>query len=677
MKKYQSYILAYGGAALLSAMGTLLVPDKAGNAALIALGALSTVPVLSLAISVILTKLRVNKINNTKVADMHGYMLRHRDEAEQTSQSLLRKLQRIRRMTAVYTVLMGCLAMCAPLCGWLLYPVAPWMIFPAVFYAGTLLYVIFGRVPRRNPIILHKKALILKKENYPQIHEIARKAARKMGCAGDITILLTFDCNASIVRDGLLKYYLQLGAVLLNVLSEEELYCICIHEFSHCSKQNRPIDRERAYGAWISGEQPLPRFMKLVSRIFDIWDTVYSFDHMTYQYATAVYLETRADRDMAKHCDPAVAVSALLKLNYSLLHEWEGGTENEPSAYESEAPKPHCLADYLTEFKAAVDLRHENWDELSKREILSNNTTHPTFRMRLETLGRTEVKTVEDNSSPTYVAEAKKALELADTRLCENTELYEENRQKFYLEPLKLVSEWESNGKPLHPESYADILYALKSLGRNRDAEELCEIAIQSMDENSSHTAYFIKGCTMLHRYDPQGASYVFRAIDLNSNYLDEGLHQIGVFYCLTGMEKELAEYRERAAELAQQEKDEFSKIGFLSPKDNLVRDDMAEEMREEILSYILSVDEEIIQEIYLVRKIISESFFTSAFVIRFSGGTGEQKYQIMHKIFCYLDTYPVEWQFSLFDYANYSHVKFGKIEGSLVYPRRKDVQSV
>ncbi|MBQ5834012.1 MAG: hypothetical protein IIW36_04280 [Clostridia bacterium] len=44
-----------------------------------------------------------------------------------------------------------------------------------------------------------------------------------------------------------------------------------------------------------------------------------------------------------------------------------------------------------------------------------------------------------------------------------------------------------------------------------------------------------------------------------------------------------------------------------------------------------------------------------------------------MHGIFRYLDSYPVEKQFALFDYFEYPDVKIEKIEGSLVYEKNKN----
>jgi transcriptional regulator with XRE-family HTH domain len=66
---------------------------------------------------------------------------------------------------------------------------------------------------------------------------------------------------------------------------------------------------------------------------------------------------------------------------------------------------------------------------------------------------------------------------------------------------------------------------------------------------------------------------------------------------------------------------DEDEKAGYLSKKDHLTQENLPDGMLEDILSYIRSVDESgIILNVYLVRKTISETFFTSAFIIHFYG---------------------------------------------------------
>ena len=304
------------------------------------------------------------------------------------------------------------------------------------------------------------------------------------------------------------------------------------------------------------------------------------------------------------------------------------------------------------------------------REILPNNASHPILRMRLETIGATNPMCIADESSDRYRKEQQKVLDFADEKLLALQDSYEQDRKERYLDPLSRINEWKNNGMPLSAETYADLISDFRQIGLNEEAEALCERAMQELDANSSQHAYFIKGCALLYRYDETGAELVFHALEHNHNYLEEGLQVIGDFYCMTGREKELLEYRERASRLAQKDKDEYSKTGYLAKDDDLSTEHLPDGMLEDILAYIRSIDKDIVQNVYLVRKTISETFFTSAFIIRFDGGTDDDRDEIMHKIFRYLDTYPVEWQFSLFDHTDYPWIKFDKIEGSTVYSK-------
>lgn len=92
----------------------------------------------------------------------------------------------------------------------------------------------------------------------------------------------------------------------------------------------------------------------------------------------------------------------------------------------------------------------------------------------------------------------------------------------------------------------------------------------------------------------------------------------IGTFCCMTGNQKELDIYREKAVYFLQKEIDEYSKLGVLNKSVWLSAEQLSGEMLSEILAYIASIDGGSIQAIYLVRKTITDTFFTSAFVIRF-----------------------------------------------------------
>ena len=674
-KKYLRYIVAFGTALLASLVGVVWQKLFPSYEVLGIFAGLAILPVLLVAGNLIASKLYMSRLRNMKVAEGQSYLLRHRQEAQEASNKLLSKLQLIRRATALYTAALWLLGVVASVFAGMLYSAADDMTLYLMswFYAGLIFYAAYSRLYPREKIQLDPDAPILKKEDYPLLYANVKRAADALDCNGEITVLLTADCNAGILREGN-KYYLQIGVMLLNILCEDELYSICLHEFSHVSDKNAASEREIRYNSWFSQEPGHSWIMGYVARLpFLILDEIYVFNHMIYRFSTSVVHESEADRDMLVHGNARAAASALLKLSYTDKYQWESGVYNETPVYAAEAPDPDYLKHHIERFQGAIAERHVDWDAMVDLEILANNASHPTLKMRLETLGIEHAESITDKGSEQWQSEQQKALAYADNRLYHNQmekDCYTKDRQEEYLEPLARVTEWEKAGCPVVAEEFGDIVFYLKKLGRHEDAEALCDRAIAELDENSSAQAYFIKGSAMLYRYDAAGMDLVYHAIEKNKNFVEDGLQVIGEFCCMMGKEKELLEYRARAQELAQQDIDEYSQTGELSKHDNLSADAMPKEMVENILEFIHSVDEDIIKNIYLVRKTINENFFTSAFVIHFWGGTDAQRDEIMHKIFRYLDTYPVEWQFSLFDYNNVSNIKFDKIEGSLVWSK-------
>ena len=127
--------------------------------------------------------------------------------------------------------------------------------------------------------------------------------------------------------------------------------------------------------------------------------------------------------------------------------------------------------------------------------------------------------------------------------------------------------------------------------------------------------------------------------------------------------------YRERAIALTEDNKIQ-SEASILNKKDKLSTESLPEGMLEDILEHIIFECSDNIEKIYLVRKTITDNFFTSAFVIKMTLDTDDDtRYKILHKAFNYLDTCS-DWQFSLFDYEDVKNVKIEDIAGSCVYSK-------
>ena len=661
-----SFLIALGGVALIAAVPTL------STLAAIGLSTSLVLPALSYLIHVIFFKRMMQKLNETKLADGQSYFLKHRQQAEVTATALLLKLKRIRRAAAVNTVFLALCSLAAAFFGGMLYSVAKPLMALGVVGSAFLMLAILPRLLKDPALELGSKAIVLTKEDYPLLLSLVERAKVTLGIKKEVTVVLGFDTNASITTDHK-QIFLSLGIGLLHLLSENELYAILLHEFSHVTDKHRARFREKCHHGRISQAPYNEERMSFLSYFYALFDLTYLFHYSVYQYASAILEEEDADRAMLTHSSAKDAASALIKLEYDCFYEFETSIEDDISIYAPEEPEKNCFARRLQALLEKLPERSAAWNDMIGVGILANNATHPTLKMRLDALGINTVEASFEENAPAYQAELDKALDAVEEAVYESRkETHEEDRKNRYLLPLSEVTAWEEAGKPILAETYADIISALETLCRFSEAEALADEAMKILPGASSYQAYFTKGCYLLHRYDDAGIDYLYRAIENNHNYLEDGLGLIGHYCCITGKEEALADYRSRALALAQKNKDENDQAGYLNKGDRLSRDDMPEEMREEIISFILSVSEDIIENIYLVRKTISESFFASAFVIHFYGGTDSQRYDIMHKIFRYLDSYPIDWQFSLFDYFEVAAVKVEKIEGSLVYTKNK-----
>lgn len=605
-----------------------------------------------------------------KIAKMQRFFHSHREQAEKVAARKLRFLGFWRFATALYLGVLGMagltLALCAGIKGGtnhVVYYCAP---------AVILLMCTLSRVRFPASQEIFESNLYVAKEDYPQLYALAEKAKKEMNCKGEIRIALQADCNAGIAKIGKI-YSVQLGALLLGIMSETELYSILLHEFAHETKENKKSLAAGDYYNWIQNEQATHFYSGLTNLVDAFWDNMYCLQYTLYKYASDLQREGSADRAMLRCGDPEAVASALLKIHGYHLMDWEWGTEDSLSEYESETPDEHRLSRELDRFRTALEKNHQRWQALVQKEIQSRASTHPTCKQRLESLGITDGRVILAEQTGDYARDCRKAAEYIDSLILESVrEEYDKRREVYYLKPKAQVEAWELAGKPVIAEEYGDVVWSLRQLGRNLEAIELCDRAIRELPMPAACDAYYIRGNYRLHSYDSAGVEDIYTAIENNSNYLDEGISTIGTFCCLTGNAEELERYRQRAVELAQNYEDTHRNIETLTPKDQLSAEKLPDGLLEAILEHILSVDGGALERIYLVRKTVTEDFFASVFVLEFAQNTQDDvREEIIHKMFRYLDTCS-DWQFALFDLQNVADVPLQRIPGSCVYRKEE-----
>lgn len=627
-------------------------------------------PILFLIINVIANHIYVKKLKQKSIAENQQYWLAHRDNSEETITKKLSLLKALIRLNDFYSVL---LAVCAFVAAFFLGvisdggdSVAPLFVCFMIISGATL------RIRLKTPEnIFEEDKTYVSENDYPVLYDLAKKAAVATGCTTKIKIAILDDFNAGSANINN-TISIQLGALLLNVLSEDELYCVLLHEFSHIKDE---VNREKIndyyqYICDVHNNSITNTYSSITRHLFTFIDVYFNVHYKLYLYAVSLVRERTADEAMSIYGNNEIAASSLVKIKYYELYDWEKGSYDTPCNMLSEEYDTNSLNNEVIKFKKAILLNAEKWNELISKEILSRSATHPTLKMRLESLGVNELRILYPESSKEYVSDCKKAIEYVSSLIAQQSkESYGEYRKYYYTESKELVEKWENNGKHIIAEEYSDVCDALRRLGRNTEAFELCENAIKILDDVGSCYAHFMKGCFLLHSFDEAGIDYIYRAIETNHNYIDEGLEVIGRFCCLTGQEDQLEIYRERAIALAQ-ENEIYSEANILNKKDKLSTEILPESMLEDILEHITSECSDNIEKIYLVRKTITDNFFTSAFVIKMTPDTDDDtRYKILHKAFNYLDTCS-DWQFSLFDYEDVKNVKIEDIAGSCVYSK-------
>lgn len=619
-------------------------------------------------VSVLAAKLRMRHYQNMSVSEANQFVLSHREQAERTAQRKLGQLRSLRLATNVYALVLFLLGLFLAVLSGYLYQSDTFSV-PRVFGAAFLMAAAAQQIVMAPPKeFLEEIDGFLPEEDYPRLYELAHRAAEETGWRGPVRLYLMPMAGAVVgqVRGVLC---LRLGAPTVGILTQEELYAIFLHEFTHEAAENRQINREVDYFTFLSQGRSPNALSTLTSFYYCYLDNLYDLTFELYRFAATIGIETRTDEAMAKH--PEAAASSLLKLKYYDLYLWEGEARDDDPAWQGALPPEHIMGDELAGFLKALPWRREDWNAITKKEIRARNATHPTTWERIRALGFAELPETGGLPDGDYGCECSRAIALLDGRMQENmTAYYDDSRRENYVEPLERVNAWEAAGCPVTAERYADLVEDLRRLSRISDAERLCDRAVAELSPAAAGYACFVRGTLRLHRYQEAGLEDLYTAIAGNSNYIDEGLNLIGTFCCMMGLQEELDAYRQKALELAQRQRDEFSQLDTLTRRDQLSQEHLPEGMLEGILSYIGGISQDSIEKIFLVRKTISDRFFTSAFVIRFLPETSEEtKQEVLHQIFRYLDT-STDWQFSLFDEADVPKGLAERVENSCVFEK-------
>ena len=643
-------------------LGTTLLIKKIGdNVFAITLLCIFAIAVILFAANTLGAKLLSKRFNSKNREDVLNFIYSHREHAEKSARKLSKKLHALLKLTSVYTVLIGLLGIILAL--------VSYTAFPFVFIAALLIYAALSRIQFPSPKVLFTEDNgYVTKNDYPELYKVAHEAAAAVGVGGEINICLQTEFEAGIRKFGK-NVSIQLGALLCNIMSREELKSILLHECAHLGKDTEDFHILHDHHCFLDEKSEISKSLyPLVARLFAFPDSLFVLNYILYTYASTIGDEEKADKAMITHGEARYAGSAFLKLKYMEMYNWESGSYDTESSFIEEELKPDMVKKELINFSERLALRKDAWNKLIDVEIISRAATHPTVKMRLDAIGHTDYSLCESNDSEAYKSEQKKAIDYVDDRICEmRKEVFESERKEYYLDPLNTVTQWEESGKTIIPDSYRTVVFALRQLGRVGEADELCNRVIDTLPNSANHYAHFIKGCTLLHSFDESGIEHIYQAIESNHNYIDEGMRTIGQFCCIAGKQDDLDTYRERVLKMAADQDEKYSELDHISTKDNLTKEELPEDIRRGLFT-LISENRDTINEVYLVRKIITDDYFASAVIVDFKADIDDEiQAEVMDKFFLFLDSQ--DWDFTLFDSKNVPMNAIKSIYKAKIYP--------
>ena len=590
------------------------------------------------------------------------FLIEQRSKAQDVTEQQLKVLPKIRKSADNRARLLIACSVIGAIFAGILGNAAAYIIV-AIYMEMGLSRLCFRK--ESDPFILGDNDL--SKEKYPYLYQMAERARDALHCSGDIVITVTGECNIGIKK--VAGYYnIELGVMLAGIESEDELFAMFLHEFAHMKEEEQDGSGiEYEYRNWLLYGMVESNLQAITEWMFLYQDTRYQCEFELYEYASSLMKELKADQSMASVRQ--AAASGLLKLFYFDVFSWEEQGNNFAPLYAPKQPSSHFVTEQIDYWQQQLSKREVDWRNLMEHELPAQSDSHPTTKMRLDALWITSYQLVKDTSCDAYRKEQKAVCGLMDELIyCELSEEYEENRKEQYLEPYRQIQEWKDKGQPILQHEYAGILDALLQVGEVEAALLFCDRVIRELPPEISAYAYFTKGRILIRRYDERAIELIYHAIENNSNLIQSGLDEIGYFCCLIGNRAELERYRKTADELMQKNEDEYRQLGILTPSDQLEREELPDGKLDIILSYIQSVDENQIQHIWLVRKILPTGMASSVFIVQFKKECPpDQQEAIYQKLFCYLDTLD-DRCYSLILYDKLMCKNFKKVKESCVY---------
>lgn len=629
--------------------------------------------ILMLAASILLTRRFSGQKKALSAAQVQEEFAARKEKAAEDLTLAGRRLRRARRNLCLWQGLTVLLSVVAIIAGGMNTARSMWcVIVGMILLIGALCRL---SRPMGRPVA---PGYLLPRAEHEALYALCEKARDTLGAEGKVRLAVEHNGSASVARFRK-ETYLMFGTVLLSVLDEEELYQVLLHEFAHVSgdlpdtrKAQALADRIRRAGNRFTG---LMGFFHGVFSLVNSYQTlVFDYEFFFYSIASSVVVEKKADGAVQTWGNPQAFARALTKICFYDYFEQEWNAKEGENFFAGESYPADFEFRVIRQYRQSLQERQAFWRAMAEKEIQPRNASHPILRERLAALGITCYDpTLPDDAGTPYRQACDSAIRFyQELRVREESEVYAKLREEYYIAPRQTVEAWKEAGSPLDAPDIRRVMNAMRQIGRSGEAEALADalLAEETPGMPVVH-AHYIKGLSLLERYDPAGIGYLYCAAETNFNYAEECLETIGTFCCKNGLEKELEEYRERAVALHEKGQ-QRAWDRAPSRRDVYLPEHLPAGVLESILSYVKEIDDGTVDKLYLVRRQINESFGYSTFIIQYKETCDPDKADAFYdKLFEHLDMRTENIDFYLMNASDMTRSVVSRVENAQVYPEK------
>ena len=534
--------------------------------------------------------------------------------------------------------------------------------FVVYMVSGYVVYEILANISKQK--IYDERINEITKEEFPIFWEMMNNILKEFNIKKPIKCYLELENNAAVIEKT--KYNeIFIGLPLIQMLSEEELKGVIIHELLHIELKHTSdsynIDKMLQRFENIN-EDKTEFFDKLTNVLLIPIGFILYYDYETYKYVSQKVRENEVDHVIKEKANPQDFINGLAKIDVFGLFYNNEGKYTFLDVFKNDAPCENYCDVIFEKFLDAYLKNKEFWDCLIVKRLPQRIDSHNHFKYRMEILGVDSFKISFENTIPEKDKFVEKGNKIYVSSI--DADEYSNYRQYNYVRPLDLITDYETGKFSDKPIEKFYVANAYRSFGQ---LDKALEIYNSLLDERSeSPKLIFEKGTLLLALYDNEGINYIYKAMKLHKQYIDKGCIAIAEYTLKMGLLDELEKIRKYMDEHRNYIMNVHYKI-YIDPSDKFYQTKLDQNIINEIVDFCKQ-DQRVGKIMIVDKKLYQKERLPIV------GVAIEQKYHneindIMERIYDYLFDQRTETYLLLCLSTNhYYHKKFFYIKNSTKY---------